>query len=302
MGLIPQTKCGRCDRTYSSLRSRCPYCGAHRNKKGKRVSDGDNATWKLIIGILLIVVLVAAVIVILVTSSSDADKDPNDGEGGKTPSGEQEGVDSQPGNNPGTSTVAQITVTAADGTTVSTLTVEAGQAADLTAAVTPETITDKPVWTSSNEAVATVETLDDTGLKIRISGVAAGTATVTATVGETKYEIAVTCSEAGSGTGTVPPTEILATRITAKTRNYNPVEDFTCSKIGQTVEVTAIVTPSNATGVPVWSSSNTDVMEVVPTDETGLKAVVTCVGKGNAKITVTIDGQSYTFIARGPKK
>ncbi len=83
MGLIPQVKCGRCDRTYSGLRSRCPYCGARRHKKGKRTTDGDNSTWKLIIGVLLIVVLIAAVVVILVTSSNE--KKPNDSGGEKEP-------------------------------------------------------------------------------------------------------------------------------------------------------------------------------------------------------------------------
>ena len=70
MGLIPQAKCSRCDRIYSGLRTRCPYCGARRRKKGKRTEDTDTAPWKMIIGGLLMLVLIAAVIVLLVNTFS----------------------------------------------------------------------------------------------------------------------------------------------------------------------------------------------------------------------------------------
>lgn len=297
MGFIPQVKCGRCDRTYSGLRSRCPYCGAHRHKKGKRISDGDNATWKLIIGILLIVVLIAAVVVILVTGSPDKDKDKDDT--GKTPpNGSNEGVNNQDGNNPdgnnpdGNKTA--ISVTGADGSAVKELTVKVGEAAELTAAVTPDTVTDKPVWTSSDDAVVKVEAADDTGLKYRVSGVAAGSATVTVTVGDTKYEIKVTCGESGS---TGPDSPVLATKITVASQytKSKPVVDMML-RVGQKVTCTATVTPSNATGVPTWTSSDTSKLEIVPLDETGIKVRLTCVGSGGTvTVTATIDGVSYSF-------
>ena len=59
-------KCGRCDRHYSKFRTRCPYCGAVRNKKGKRAIDRDNATWKVVAGSAIIVVLIAAVAAVLI--------------------------------------------------------------------------------------------------------------------------------------------------------------------------------------------------------------------------------------------
>lgn len=71
MGLIPQTKCARCDRKYSGLRTRCPFCGARRRKKGTRTVTNDNSTWKMVVGLLLLVVLIAAVIVLIVTSVSE---------------------------------------------------------------------------------------------------------------------------------------------------------------------------------------------------------------------------------------
>lgn len=91
MGFIPQVKCNRCDRKYSGLRNRCPFCGARRHKKGKRVSDTDNSVWKLIIGVLLLVVLIAAVVVLLVTSANDNSGDvdnPGTQQGGTPNSGD----------------------------------------------------------------------------------------------------------------------------------------------------------------------------------------------------------------------
>ena len=122
MGLIPQVKCGRCDRSYSGLRSRCPYCGAHRHKKGKRVTDSDNATWKLIIGILLIVVLIAAVIVILVTGSGDSDVDDNNEK--VPPSNNGDGPEQTPGGDQEPKT--KISVSTSDGNIADNVTMTVG--------------------------------------------------------------------------------------------------------------------------------------------------------------------------------
>lgn len=77
MGIISEVKCSRCDRRYSGLRSRCPYCGARRSSRGKRAPNGDNSTWKLVIGILLLLVLIVAVIVLIFTSLADKDHTPS---------------------------------------------------------------------------------------------------------------------------------------------------------------------------------------------------------------------------------
>lgn len=72
MSLKNGVKCGRCDRRYSVLRGKCPYCGARRSKAGKRVGGSDNSTWTLIVGLLILLVLVVAVVVLLVTTLSNA--------------------------------------------------------------------------------------------------------------------------------------------------------------------------------------------------------------------------------------
>ena len=77
MGLISDVKCSRCDRRYSGLRTRCPYCGARRSQKGKRTSEDENSGLKIIIGALLILVLVIAAVVLIVTSNSKENDDNN---------------------------------------------------------------------------------------------------------------------------------------------------------------------------------------------------------------------------------
>lgn len=299
MGLIPQVKCGRCDRTYSGLRSRCPYCGAHRHKKGKRVSDGDNATWKLIIGILLIVVLIAAVIVILVTSAKEGDEGEKDDPGGTDGNPSYE-----PGNNPddtgpGGST-AQIAVTGADGSAVTTLTLKVGEIVELNAAVTPDTVTDAPVWTSGDESVVKVETADETGLKVRVTGVNNGSAAVTVTAGGAKVEIAVTCGDVSTPpptdtAGPASPSVASSLFVSSQYSKGKAVTDFTLH-VGESVTCTANVTPSTATSPVTWTVDKDGGIEIVPTDDTGVKVKITCVGSsGYVNVTATIDGVQYTF-------
>lgn len=73
MSVISEVKCGRCDRKYSGFRSRCPYCGARRSKRGKHADDVDNAKAKLVIGVILLVVLIGATMVLIITSLPDPD-------------------------------------------------------------------------------------------------------------------------------------------------------------------------------------------------------------------------------------
>lgn len=74
--------------------------------------------------------------------------------------------------------------------------VTAGEIITLTAEVSPADATNKTVtWTSSNESVATV---DSTG---KVTGVAAGTATITAKAGEKTAAVDVTVKAAATGGG-----------------------------------------------------------------------------------------------------
>ena len=71
MAIISEVKCSRCDRRYSGLRSRCPYCGARRSKRGKMSRGEDNSKGKIIIALLLMLIVVVAVVVLIVSSVRD---------------------------------------------------------------------------------------------------------------------------------------------------------------------------------------------------------------------------------------
>ena len=68
MAIIQEIKCARCDRKYSGIRSRCPYCGARRISKGKYSEGGDGNKGKMLISILILAVITAAVGAMLLTT------------------------------------------------------------------------------------------------------------------------------------------------------------------------------------------------------------------------------------------
>jgi len=72
MAIINEIKCARCDRKYSGVRSRCPYCGARRIGRGKYSEDSDNAKGKMLISVLIMAVFLVASGILLFTTPVDA--------------------------------------------------------------------------------------------------------------------------------------------------------------------------------------------------------------------------------------
>ncbi|MDR2600147.1 MAG: hypothetical protein LBC73_07710 [Oscillospiraceae bacterium] len=72
MAIINEIKCARCDRKYSGVRSRCPYCGARRIGRGKYSEDSDNAKGKMLISIMILGVFTLAAGILLFTTPVDA--------------------------------------------------------------------------------------------------------------------------------------------------------------------------------------------------------------------------------------
>ncbi len=70
MSIIPEAKCSRCDRKFSALRTRCPYCGARRNVAGKRSAD-EGSVWRMVVGLSLLAILLIAIIVMIAGASRD---------------------------------------------------------------------------------------------------------------------------------------------------------------------------------------------------------------------------------------
>lgn len=142
-------------------------------------------------------------------------------------------------------------------------TLSVGSTQQLTATVSPSNATNKLVtWSSSNTSVATV---DANG---KVTAKAGGTATVTAKTADGNKTAASTI------TVTVPVTGV----------NVNPTSKTLT--VGDTQQLTATVTPSNATNKNMtWSSSNTNVATV------SASGLVTAKTAGTAAITVkTADG------------
>ena len=79
MAIVNEIKCARCDRKYSGVRSRCPYCGARRIGRGKYSEDSDNAKGKMMISVLIMAVFVVAAGILLFTTPNGAEaQDPGD--------------------------------------------------------------------------------------------------------------------------------------------------------------------------------------------------------------------------------
>jgi len=163
-------------------------------------------------------------------------------------------------------------VVAVTGVSVSptTVTVGLGTTQQLNATIAPANATNQNVtWTSSNTAVATVNA---SGL---VTAVAAGTATITVKTvdGNKTATSAITVA-------TIPVVSVAVSPTSASLY------------AGNTQQLTATVSPTNATNKNVtWSSSNTSVATV---NSSGL---VTAVAAGSATITATTQDGNKTSSA-----
>lgn len=146
-----------------------------------------------------------------------------------------------------------------------TLTLNVGQTATLTATVLPDKAHEKSVvWSSRKPAVATV---DNNGL---VTAVSLGTTTITATAG----------GQSATCTVTVEPVAVGGVSLSQTTLTLT---------VGQTATLTATVQPDDATDKSVvWSSDKPDIATV---DENG---TVTAVSPGLATITATAGEKSAT--------
>ena len=148
------------------------------------------------------------------------------------------------------------------------LTLHPTEEATLAATVAPENTTDTLVWTSSNDAVATVKD----GV---VTAVAAGTATITATCGSVKAECAVTV---------LPP--VPASEVTLDKTVLTLYE-------GDAAKLTATVMPEDTTDKTiVWTSSDNEVATVNNGTVTGLKAgtatITAACGQVKAECSITV--------------
>ena len=145
------------------------------------------------------------------------------------------------------------------------MTIARGETVQLSATVTPADVAEPVTWTSSNEEVASVS-------DGRVTGVKAGKATITAAIGDKSASCEVTVLIPSEGV-TISKTEL----------------DL---KKGEWEQLTATVTPEDATDKLEWSSSNDAVAPVTP------EGRVTAVGGGEAVITAKAGNMSATCKVR----
>ena len=156
-------------------------------------------------------------------------------------------------------TVKNVNATGVTLNTTST-NVEVGNTVKLVATVSPSNTTNKTItWTSSDTSIATVS-------KGVVKGIKTGTVTITA---KTTNGKTATCSVV------VKAKTVNVTKVTINNTSANLL-------VGGTVNLTATVSPSNATNKTItWTSSNTSVAVVNSSGK------VTAKGKGSTIITAT---------------
>jgi hypothetical protein len=209
MAIFSEVQCSRCDRHFSGVRSRCPYCGARRGSHGKNADEGNNMRVQVIVGIFLMVALIAAVVVLLVTSTGDKqppNTEPSGDVSGSLFPGESENI-SVPG-----------TVITPSDTPVSTppeepsptpipienveilyqnlsikdkdITVKVTEVVKLTVRTVPTAVEEVPVWECGNEDFLSVVYMKGTN-SCQITGLAVGDTTLSCTVGDITDKILV---------------------------------------------------------------------------------------------------------------
>ena len=154
-------------------------------------------------------------------------------------------------------------------------TIEVGKTAQLTLSTTPANIKDSATWNSSATGILSV---DKNG---KITGVATGTATITAT-GTNNHT--ATCN-----ISVEKASDIEVTGVSISTSKDK-------IKVGETLKLTATITPSNATNQMVtWDSSDEEILRI--DNENNKEISVVGLKPGTATITVIAgSGKSATRV------
>jgi len=293
MALFKEVKCGRCDRRYSALRSRCPHCGARKNRDGKSAAADNGTRWQVIIGAVVLLAIIAAAIILITTSLKNRDPEPSGRDPAATPTqgtgvSVVDGTDPTPSALPGTdeptptptapptppptpeAVVNSITLSNSDFTLFTI-----GEQYTIKATISPAGSKAEILWISEDPDVATV---DENGT---VTAVDRGDTTISATAGGVIQECIVrvradapkTVSEP-DGSGSSGSASLSHTDVTIH------------SGTGETFALKVKNAPDGAD--VSYSSGNSSVASV--TSDGTVKAV----GNGNTDITVTVTANGET--------
>lgn len=202
MGIIPKVKCSRCERSFSVLQSKCPYCGARRSKGGKfSMPEPGDPKWRLAVGVLLLIAVLCTVIAIVNINGKDADESAKTsaaetspspsgtGDADVSPSPDASGATTSdtdlPSPSPSADSIESITIKWAYYNGSNEMTIDVGFSIELNAEIYPTTADVEVTWSSENPSVCTV---DESG---KIKGVGSGTTTIVAEYNGVRGELIV---------------------------------------------------------------------------------------------------------------
>ncbi len=288
MALFKEVKCGRCDRRYSALLSRCPNCGARKNRDGKASTVEHNTRWQVIVGAVVLLAIIAAVIILITTSLRNRAPEPSGSSRPTAPSSSPSGVSVVEGTDPTPSAlpgetdptpsptppptptptpeplVNSITLSRSD-FTLSRI----GEQYTITATISPAGSKAAIVWISEDPDVATV---DENGT---VTAVDHGTTKVSATAGGVIQECIVRVSAYAPSTGESSGGESGGGSV-----SLSHVDVTIHSAKSETFKLSVKGAGDNA--VISYSSGNSSVASV------SSDGTVKAVGNGNTDITVTV--------------
>jgi len=206
VAIVNEIKCSRCDRKYSGVRARCPYCGARRTGYGKDTDGSNKDRVKMIVSVVIMAIFTTAAGMLLFTTPADADNQDvnNDNEISITspdsdidsidghytepttddPLPDESVPDEQEDNTPPEVQSATIRYSSR---VLSEFTVKVGETVEINVDWQPKwsdnagntVLPDSITWTSSDEEKFQVVPVDLDRIKVNVTGIAAGAATLT---------------------------------------------------------------------------------------------------------------------------
>ena len=193
MALISEIKCARCDRKYSGVRSRCPYCGERRTGYGKKTEGSDRDNIKMLVSIMIIAVFAIGSGYLFFTADASPGNSnvPDPSEIGSPEEGvvSEDGLIHRPTATP-TDTpeptptplpvVTSATIRYGTSPRETEFTVKVGETVEINVVWRPDGVTDPVVrWTSSDEEKFQVVPTQLDQVKVNVTGIGVGTGTLT---------------------------------------------------------------------------------------------------------------------------
>jgi len=204
MAIINEVTCARCDRKYSGVRSRCPYCGARRIGRGKYSEDSDNAKGKMLICVLIIGVFAVASGILLFSTPNEANAGSSDNPAIHDPIDDEPDEPSlvvdtpPPQETPEPTPVVQQEVLSVqiqyEGRPLrweNEFSLQKGRTLDITAKVEPVTLEADVTWEGTNEEVFEFTNVPGVANAVRVHGIEVGTARIIARAGDKEHVVTV---------------------------------------------------------------------------------------------------------------